>query len=169
MFTRCNVPVRIIKYDDFKGAAGWGIDDYIAWHRGLVRQYGDKKATKKDGNPSSTSLADYYFINLWARMGMPSKISNTVLLFPSTYKEQLAYFEKYPTLYEVLGFKTIVELKKYNPVNTAANLVSTTTGVVGDIGDTIGTAVKIIKYVVIGGLIFGTIIGGIYAYKKYAA
>lgn len=159
------MPDRIIKYDDFKGADGWGIDDFIAWHRGLVQQFGDKKAITKDGKPSSTTLADYYFINLWTREGMPTKAQH-IMLLPSSYKDQFDYFKKYPTLYQVLGFKNAEEFKKYNPVNTVANVVSTTTGVVGDISDTIGTAVKIIKYVVIGGLIFGTIIGGIYVYKK---
>ena len=159
---------RVIKYDDFKSAEGWGIDDFIAWHRGLVQQYGNKKATTKEGKQSSMTVADYWFIKLWLRVGMPTKVQ-TVMLFPSNYKEQIAYFKKYPTLFEVLGFKTITELKKYNPVDTAANVVSTTTGIVEDITSTVGSVVKIIKVVAIVAVIGGSILGGIYLYKKAQA
>lgn len=156
---------RVIRYDDIKGADGWSIDDFIAWHRGLVQQFGDKKAITKDGKPSSMTFADYNLVVLWTAKNMPYKIQS-VMLFPTSYKNQIAYFKKYPTLYEILQFKTIEDLKKYNPADVAANIVSTTTEAIGDISDTIGTAIKIIKWVVIGGLIFGTIIGGIYMYKK---
>lgn len=159
---------RVIKYDDFKSADGWGIDDFIAWHRGLVQQFGNKKAITKDGKQSSVSLADYWFIKLWLREGMPTKVQ-TVMLFPSNYKEQIAYFKKYPTLYEILGFKTIEEVKKYNPVNTAANVVATTNGIVEDISSTVGSVVKIIKVVAIVAVIGGSILGGIYLYKKAQA
>ena len=156
---------RVIKYNEFKGADGWGIDDFIAWHRGLVQQYGNKKAITKAGTPSSVSLADYWFIKLWLREGMPTKIQS-VMLLPSSYKEQIAYFKKYPTLYEVLGFKTIEEVKKYNPVNTAANVVATTNGIVEDISSTVGSVVKIIKVVAIVAVLGGSILGGIYLYNK---
>ena len=162
------MPDRIIKYDDFKSSGGWGIDDFIAWHRGLVQQYGNKKAITKEGTPSSVSLAAYWFIKLWLRQGMPTKVQ-TVMLLPSSYKEQIAYFKQYPTLYEVLGFKTISDLKKYNPVDTAANVVSTTTGIVEDITDTVGLVVKIIKVVAIVAVLGGSILGGIYLYKKSQA
>lgn len=169
---------RIIQWNDTSKDKfiSWGIDDYIAWHRGLVKHFGNEKAKKKDGTDAGITKADYAFMMAFAAYFIPKGISASygggmqpILTFPSHYKEQINYFKKYPTLYETLGFKNIESLTPYNPVNLAANVVKTTVGVVGDITDTIGSVVKILKVVAIAAVIGGAIWGGVYLYKKSQA
>lgn len=163
---------RVIQWNDTSKEKflSWGVDDYIAWHRGLVQHFGNEKAKKKDGTETSVTKADYFFMVAFAGMFIPRGWAwNSIVAVPSHYKEQINYFKKYPTLYETLQFKNIESLTPYNPVNLAANVASTTVGVVDDISDTIGTVVKILKYVAIAAVIGGAIYGTVYLYKKSQA
>ena len=163
------MPDRIIQWNDTSKEkfGSWGIDDFIAWHRGLVQHFGSEKAKKKDGTVTNITKADYAFMMGWVAGRMPYKMDG-IIAVPSYYKEQIAYIRKYPTIYEMLQFKKIDQMAPYNPVNLVAGVAETAVGVVDDISDTIGGAVKVLKYAVIGGLVLAAVIGGIWAYKKYA-
>lgn len=158
---------RIIEWNDTGGMSGWGVDDFIAWHRGLVKHYGSKKHPKKDGTLSSVTSADYIFILGWIKNTMPNSFGMmAIAAAPSQFKEEISYFEKYPFLYEFLQFKNIVKVGKYNPINISAKVVETTVGVVDDVIDTVAGVVKILKVTVFVALIGGAIVGGMYLYKK---
>ena len=158
---------RVIQWNDTSKEkfGSWGIDDFIAWHRGLVQHFGNEKAKKKDGTVTNITKADYAFMMGWVAGRMPYKMDG-IIAVPSYYKDQIAYIRKYPTIYEMLQFKKIDQMAPYNPVNLVAGVAETAVGVVDDISDTIGLVVKILKYVAIAAVIGGAIWGGMYLYKK---
>src|SRR3990167_4470600 len=89
LFIQCNMADRVIQWNDTSKEKflSWGIDDYIAWHRGLVQHFGNEKAKKKDGTEISVTKADYFFIVTFAGMFIPRGM-NAIVAVPSYYKEQ---------------------------------------------------------------------------------
>lgn len=159
---------KVIQWNETSNLKNFSLDDFIAWHRGLVAHFGSEKVKKKDGSLSSVTKADFIFQMSWIGAGMPQSLTmQAMIAAPSQFKEQLEYFKRYPYLYDALQFKTIVDIGKYNPVNLAAKVVSTTVELGGDIVDTIGSIGKVLKVAIPVALAATFVFGGIYAYNKF--
>lgn len=159
---------RVIKWNETANLKNFSLDDWIAWHRGLVQEFGNEKVVKKDGTKASFTKADYIFVMSWIGAGMPTSLTMQALIAaPSHFKEQLDYFKKYPTLYDNLQFKNIVEIGKYNPVNIVAKTVETAVGVASDVTDAIAGVGKILRVAIPLALVATLVFGGIWSYNKF--
>ena len=154
---------RIIEWNKAENWKNFSIGDFMAWHKGLVKHFGDEKNQK--GFLKSTVL----FLVFWnaselGQMDMKKKLIATV---PSEYKEEIKYFQKYPDVYDISGIKAAVTLGKYSPVDLAAKGIKMTIETAGNIVGAIGTVGKILRVAIPLALALGLIFGGIYAYKKF--
>jgi len=153
---------RVIEWDQTAGWRNWSLGDFVAWHRGLVKHFGEEKTLQ--GYPK----ADTVFAVFWVASEGPNMLKTKALVAtPSLFKDEIAYLEKQPALYKLLNLETVLKLKKVNPVDLAAQGIQTSVTTVENIVGAVGAAGKIIRVAIPLALAFSFILAGIWAYKKY--
>jgi len=155
---------RIIAWNNTANYKDWKLSDFVAWHRGLVKQFGNQKDSK--GN----LLSDKYWVVFWiASEGTFHPKLTLLVSAPSQYSDEIKYLQGYPIIYNISGAKSAVELQTVNPIDVLINAVETTFGGINDILDGFNTTTKILKYaipVVVGAIVVVFII---YIYKRFAS
>ena len=131
-------------YDNWGYDSFWDLATWVAWHRGLVSKYG--RSTDTDGYPK----ADKIWLSAWVKQGSYSS-PILAIIQPSRFKAETDYIKKFPLLYQYSGLKRASE--GLNPLETSYtatklpfDVAGNVVDAVSDIGDSIGTTGKILKY-----------------------
>ena len=112
-------------YDDWGSDSYWKLSDWIAWHKGLVKQYGTEKTSK--GN----LRADVIWLDAFSKHSFGA---NPVISIqnPTSYKEEFKYLRKYPYIYKFSGAERAE--KEFNPLEIIDKASQATSDVVGGVG-----------------------------------
>lgn len=156
----------MIAWNQTAGWKNWKVSDFVEWYKGLDAHYGDKKTS--DGK---YLLKDKAWAIFWVGSEPPAPLNklSMIVATPSQFKKEMEYLEKNaPFLYTTMGFKDAVAMGRYNPVDKAAQIVKGGLDVVEGVAGAISSAGKIIRVAIPLALAASLIIGGIWAYKKYA-
>lgn len=155
----------IIPWNQTQGWRDWKVSDFMAWHKGLVKQFGKQKDSK--GN----LLTDKYLTIFWvASEGSVHAKAQAIIALPSQFKDELEYFrDNAPVFYSISGMKTAVDLGKINPIDITVNAVESAFGAIQDTIDAFTTTTKILKYAIPTLVVLIIIVAGVAIWKKYAS
>lgn len=152
-------------YDDWGTDGYWNLATWVAWHRGLSKQYG--RSLDKDGYP----LADKIWLNAWAKQ---TSYSSPILavLQPTRFKSETDYLKKFPLLYEYTSLKTASEQvnpldSSYQNLESAQNVGNNLIQSVENVSDSVSNTTKAMKYVLPIILIGAGTIALIWGYNKF--
>lgn len=145
-------------YDDWGPDDYWSLEDWITWHKALVKKYGksDKFGSQK---------ADTEWLTAWNKQGFGSGPKNALEL-PSLHKPVIDYLLKEaPRLFFATGASTRVLIPNNLEVGIrGAELAGE--AIVAAV-DAVAMTIKIVKITVVVALIGATIFGTAYVYKNY--
>lgn len=124
-------------YDKWGYDSFWDLATWVAWHRGLVKQYGRKNDV--DGYP----LVDKIWLTAWVKQSVGAS-PTLAILQPSRFKSEADYIKQYPLLYQYSGLKTASE--SLNPLETSYSAAKLPFDVVDKVEDAVDTTSTILKY-----------------------
>lgn len=153
---------NIIEWNDTSNFKNWSVSDFVAWHRGLVRHFGNEKAE------NGMLKSDLYWLIFWASsQGVNPYNMQLLVATPSFFKDEIEYLKEYPKIYETSQIKKAVEIGALSPIDVVYNVVGTTVESANDIIAGFGTTAKILKFLIPVIAVTAIIFFGIWAYKTF--